>query len=73
MVAVEPHRVMEGGLSPFDADDLAEQIQTGLREAGYAIHDVRRCIRLTGADEVGRPMTDAELAAVGITASEGAT
>lgn len=47
------------------ASDLATELQTQLRQAGYAIHaNDGRCVR-PRVGELGRPMSDAERIALG--------
>lgn len=51
---------------------LAEELRGILRREGYAIHASDGCVRLPPkARELGRPMTEAELAAVGLRLENG--
>jgi hypothetical protein len=47
----------------LDTDTLAVWIERGLRGEGIRLHDSEKCIRLPGIENLGRPITAAELKA----------
>jgi hypothetical protein len=57
-------RVLGPREAVVNADALAMAFQQELRAAGYALHDVERCVRPPKGDTLGRPMTEAEQALV---------
>lgn len=64
--ALEP-RTTAAGITPYDADDLAQLIEYGLRAEGIRLHDSEKCIRLSPAiNDLGRPITAGELKAHGL-------
>lgn len=64
--AIEPHRSMESGITPWDADELAQLLEYGLRAEGIRLHDSEKCIRLPSVERYGRPLTADVVRAHGI-------
>lgn len=56
-----------GFVGPSYVERVAAELKGRLEAEGYAVHDIRKCVRPKGPvpDEIGRVMTEEELDLIG--------